>query len=565
MRGLRPLAVNLLLGAAVSVGLVGLLEGGARWRERRRAPVAIADYIWNWEKRWSGDFYTIRSDAVGWPPWEEFNADGVRDRTHTVEKPDDVWRVAFLGDSVTLGAGLEPPQAYPQVMQTKLEAEGRGTEVFNVALWGWSTRQQRIAWERIARKYRLDQVVLAVCLNDIPELHNNLARPPRLLAALHARSALVRRVVDAEGRAIGSVEQLFYEPEAPRVREAFARFFEEVRALHRDVKADGAALDVIVFPFRFQLAPDAPPPTAQARIAAFCAQEGLRCFDLLPALQHWGPRAFLDYDHLSAEGAALVADHLLTNGLLPAPSYPRRMLLQALAVTSGRPTPGMLAAALEHPREPIRREAARALGESAPAEHGSAAAALFAALGDQRETVRAQAARSLSRLKLTPAHVPSLAQALRSADPYVSSFAAWTLGGMGDAAAEAVPALVEALEREEGFGRGGAAAALAKLGPAARAAVPSLVKALSSEDGDRRWKAARTLCRIGPAARESVPALTRALGDRNEYVRAHAARALGRIGESDPAAVGALEKAAHDDDDAVKKAAREALATLSGG
>src|SRR5688572_19966315 len=115
MRGLRLLAANLLLSAAVSVGLFGMLEGAARWLEQRRPPVAIADYIWNWEKRWSGDFYTIRSDAVGWPPWEEFNADGVRDRTHTVEKPDDVWRVAFLGDSVTLGAGLRPEQAYPQV------------------------------------------------------------------------------------------------------------------------------------------------------------------------------------------------------------------------------------------------------------------------------------------------------------------------------------------------------------------------------------------------------------------------------------------------------------------
>ena len=63
----------------------------------------------------------------------------------------------------------------------------------NVALMGWSTRQERIAWQRIARHYRPDQVVLAVCLNDIPELFNNLSRPPRWLARLHEPSALVRR------------------------------------------------------------------------------------------------------------------------------------------------------------------------------------------------------------------------------------------------------------------------------------------------------------------------------------------------------------------------------------
>jgi lysophospholipase L1-like esterase len=473
--------------------------------------------------------------------------------------------VAFLGDSVTLGAGLRPEQAYPQVLQTKLDAEGRGTEVFNVALWGWSTRQQRLAWERIARKYRMDQVVLAVCLNDIPELHNNLARPPRLLAALHERSAIVRRAVNAEGRAIENVEQLFYQPDAPKVRDGYRELFAEVRALHRSVKEDGAALDLVVFPFRFQLAPDAPPPLAQRRIAEFCAAEGLRCLDLLPPLARWGPSAFLDYDHLSAEGAVLVADHLLASGLLPAPSHPRRALLAALGSGGARPPVTALAGALKSPREPIRREAARALGETLAADHAAAAAALFEALRDERETVRAQAARSLSQLRLGPATVPSLAAALRSEDPYVSSFAAWTLGGMGAAAADAVPALVEALEREEGFGRGGAAAALAKLGPAAEAAVPALVRGLASPDGDRRWKAARTLGRIGPAARAAVPDLARALSDENEYVRTHAARALGRIGASEREALDALEKAAHDRDDAVKKAARDALAALSGG
>ena len=63
----------------------------------------------------------------------------------------------------------------------------------NVGLWGWSTRQERLAYERIARRYRPDQVLLGVCLNDIPELQNNLARPPalagRALRAIGARAA----------------------------------------------------------------------------------------------------------------------------------------------------------------------------------------------------------------------------------------------------------------------------------------------------------------------------------------------------------------------------------------
>ena len=65
----------------------------------------------------------------------------------------------------------------------------------------------------------------------------------------------MRLLVNAEGREIDSVERLFTEPDAPRVREAMDRFFDEVRALRRDVEADGAAFAVVVFPFRFQVEP----------------------------------------------------------------------------------------------------------------------------------------------------------------------------------------------------------------------------------------------------------------------------------------------------------------------
>ena len=54
----------------------------------------------------------------------------------------------------------------------------------------------------VVRAYRPHAVILAVCLNDIPELQNNLARPPEWLAGLFRRSALVRRVVNAKGREI---------------------------------------------------------------------------------------------------------------------------------------------------------------------------------------------------------------------------------------------------------------------------------------------------------------------------------------------------------------------------
>lgn len=558
----QRLLPNVLLSLVVLVLLVGALEGGSRLLESLKPAPKVAAYLWDWEERWDGDFYTVGPPGSGWPPWEEFNADGVRDRAHPVEKLEGAWRVALLGDSVTMGAGIEPRDAYPQVLETLLKGRGRGIEVFNFALWGWSTRQQRIAYERLARKYRPDLVVLGVCLNDIPELQNNLSRPPAWVAALHRHSALVRRVVNAEGREIQNVEQLFEQPESEKVREGWERFFQEVRSLAAEVRKDGALLSILVFPFRFQVLPAAPPPVAQQRIEAFCGSEGLRCLNLLPAVRAVGESAFIDYDHLSPEGTRAIAEAILASGLLPErPSY-RLTLPEGLSVRTGarQALPALTRVLREDPSPAARAEAARALGALGAAVNRPAVPALFEALADTSETVRWRAAQALSRAGLAaPADLPRLVESLDSQDAYVRAFAAWTLGDLGPAAKEAVPALIRALEREDAFHRGGAALALAKMGAMAKEAVPALVEGLKSPDHQRRRNAAKALGKIGPDAKGAVPYLVTALEDADQRVRAQVARALGRMGPAAQEAIPALTAATQDPENAVRREAEDAL------
>ena len=617
---MKRLLANLTLSLGVSVAFLAGLEGLARLvEEPRPARREVADYIWDWDDKMPGGFYVMQSGSVGWPPLQEFNGDGLRDRTRPREKTEGLWRVAVLGDSVTLGDGIRPREAFPQHLEARLQAEGQRIEVMNVALWGWSTRQQRTAWQKIARGYDPDQVLLAVCLNDVAELHNNLARPPRWLLWLHERSALVRLLVDAGGREIEDVERLFETPDAPQVREALDRFFDEVRALRGEVEAEGATFGVVVFPFRFQLAEDAPEPVAQERIAAFCGTEGIPCLDLLPALRWAGPSTFLDYDHLSPLGSALTADAVHMSGLLPdgysSPAVlaehfrdsraagaanvlnwvedrdpeageagvralataleggelPLRLAAAWALETLGpaaESTRGNLVGALGGDVAPgVRAAAARALGKlqdnglAAPrAPRERAAAVLFEALGDPSETVRQAAAQALSELKLTPEDIPRLEEALESDDVYVRAFAAWRLGNFREEAGEAVPALAAALERPDTHVA--VSAALARIGPAAVEAVPALVAELSSGDAGRRWRAARTLGRIGPGAAASVPQLVSALEDPNEGVRLRAARALGLMGPEARSAAAALQRATGDPDGGVRREAQQALERL---
>lgn len=589
----QSLVVNLALAAAVFATGLLVLEGGARLLAPAPKPEPVAEYIWDWQEKWDGDFYTVRSDSLGWPPWDEFNREGLRDRAHAEEPPQGVSRLAVLGDSVTFGDGLEPDETWTRGLEAALDEAGPGVEVMNVALLGWSTRQQRLAWERIARRYRPSHALLAVCLNDVPELQNNLSRPHPMLARLFRASALVRLLVGAEDREIASVEELFVAPEPERVRAGWERFFAEVRALRDTAKADGAAFGLVVFPFRFQLEPDAPPPRAQQRLLAFCASEGIACHDLLPDLAPLGPSAFHDYDHPSVEGARLVARALATSAVVPQPLAVSEVLarggvaaadarslasrLDAGALEQQRTAlwalrragPGAsaalpeLRAALRHHEEVVRAEAARALG-ALGAIARPAVGELLALLDDPRAAPRWAAARALHAIGLgAPDDVAALARALDHRDPFVRAFAAFVLGGFGPAAAPAVPQLIAALAHPEGFDRAGAATVLSRVGPAAAPAVSALAAGLAAASPDRRWKAARALGRLGEVAAPAVPALEQALGDADPRVRSNAARALGRLGPAARGAAARLQRATGDAEEEVRQAAREALAQLS--
>ncbi len=533
-----------------------------RFTEPPKAP-RPAEYITDWQA-WDGDFYTVKSTAVGWPPWEDYNTEGLRDREHPLAKRAGTYRVACLGDSVTLGWGIQPQQAWPQVLEDLAAASGRDLDVMNVALGGWATRQELIAYRRIARRYHPDQVLLGICLNDVAEMQNNLSRPPRLLSLLHQRSALVRRVVAARDSEIRDVEELFTSPQAARVRDGYQRMFADLRTLRDEVRADGGRFAVVVFPFRFQVIPGAPPPLAQRTIGDFCRREAIAFLDALPAVADLGDAAFHDYDHFSPAGARRVAQQILDSNVLseqPGTTTTRagQPITQAAMPAVGH-DPQPLLRALTDPSEARRVAAARALATLGDAG-ALAAPALARALDDPSHAVRVAAAWALgdSGPGGTSA-VPRLRALLEDPDPLQRAGAAHALGEIGDAAKPAVQQLIahfadgdehvrwsaadavgklkpetadlapllRLLRDASGPGRGLAAEALGRVGPEARAAVPQLIEAAFDTRVDVRWRAVWALGRMGPAAAAAVPLLRRALQD--PELRWRAAEALGGIG-----------------------------------
>ena len=149
----------------------------------------------------------------------------------------------------------------------------------------------------------------------------------------------------------------------------------------------------------------------------------------------------------------------------------------------------------------VRATAARILGSIPPGDlAGSAAAAvpaLVAALDDPQWSVRAFAAHALGRFEPAATEaIPALIFALKEVR-FVGNAASQALVRMGP---NATQALIDALTDEDHMVRGRAAFVLGEMGAAAAEAVNALVIALGDGNESVRYNAATALANIGPSA-----------------------------------------------------------------
>lgn len=109
------------------------------------------------------------------------NAQGLRDGEIGLREPG-VPRVLVVGDSFVWGTGVGQSQAFPQVLETELGADGRRHEVLNGGVGGFGLDQYALWLERLLPTFRPDLVLVAVFLgNDMvrypPPEAQPVARP----------------------------------------------------------------------------------------------------------------------------------------------------------------------------------------------------------------------------------------------------------------------------------------------------------------------------------------------------------------------------------------------------
>src|SRR6266550_6543920 len=94
--------------------------------------------------------YGLRPGVEGWCQREgkayvRINSDGLRDREHSITKPQNTVRIAVLGDSYAEAFSVAEENTFWSVMERKLQEcdafQGKQVEVINFGVSGYGTGQ----------------------------------------------------------------------------------------------------------------------------------------------------------------------------------------------------------------------------------------------------------------------------------------------------------------------------------------------------------------------------------------------------------------------------------------
>ena len=346
------LVQNLLLALGSLVLFFATAEGLARLRYHPERIQYAGIFEYDPDKVFALKRNVRGGDFVGRPV--DTDALGYRDHQIPVAKPANGFRVVAVGDSVTFGHGVLGDETWPEELQRLLAAQypSLDVEVANTAVPGNAPFQEYVDLDR-ALVLEPDAVVIQFVLNDVVGPWNLFRRyggkgidyhgvedVPYWDWVLSQRSAsylLMKDVVarirfgalTADGvreRAVRTEAEYAWQaaaddPSDPMMRRAWR---ECLRWLQREVdlcKAHRIPVVLLATPADFQFQDDSR-TYAQKRLTGFASRNAIAYVDLLKPMREraidvaeprdvvW-QRYFLDYDHLTPAGHALVANLLV--------------------------------------------------------------------------------------------------------------------------------------------------------------------------------------------------------------------------------------------------------------
>jgi lysophospholipase L1-like esterase len=300
----------------------------------------------------------VRDNDLGWRmrpnaevQWGDVtvrsNGKGLRGPELDYQKPPGVFRILYLGDSVTFGFLLEKYEyTFPFLVETLLESStDREIETVNAGVGGYSPWQEHVYLVKEGIHYQPDLVVVSFVLNDVTEkfqlvrfggsdesyqlTQSYYSRLDYLLARSglayqvrnFARKLKARRKLGADLQ-LGAIKQqalnvetLMKNPEQENVKISWRITLQNLQRIVDFCRQRDVPLLLVIFPFKVQLEDPTGLSAPQRTLTDYAADNGIPFIDLLPVYSarvtnvgHSPDRIFIDYDHPTPLGSRIAAD-----------------------------------------------------------------------------------------------------------------------------------------------------------------------------------------------------------------------------------------------------------------
>lgn len=239
----------------------------------------------------------------------EINRYGFRDVDHDLKKPQGIYRVVFLGDSVTFGQKV----AFQDIFTTRYQniMKDKNVEVLNIAVDGYDTRQIARMLETKALQFKPNKVIYVMCLNDF-DFDDTSSRKrdyfKKPFSFIWQRIHKAPRNID---QLLGKDYHLcFYDINHKAV-------FKKILEMRDACLKNGAFLELVIVPAFYEEKKSDfnvyPLARIHEGVAAFCRGHGIPCIDLLEdfrRLKLSPANMSNDCWHFSPEGHKVTAEIL---------------------------------------------------------------------------------------------------------------------------------------------------------------------------------------------------------------------------------------------------------------
>jgi hypothetical protein len=213
---------------------------------------------------------------------------GLRGKDIPEKAPAGVARIAFVGDSITLGWGVAEHETFARQVIDGLVKAGRKVDGFNLGVGNYNTVQELASLRNIGAGLKPDIIVLGYFLNDAEPMPDYA--DTGWMSRHSAGWVVLKYRIDTLLRQFGEQPDWrhyyrnLYEPKAPgwiATQKALAEFATTAREL-------GAPLLVFNIPELRELKPY-PFSDITAKVKAVVEAEGVPFIDLLPTVENLSP------------------------------------------------------------------------------------------------------------------------------------------------------------------------------------------------------------------------------------------------------------------------------------